>query len=205
MPSLHTLVIPAVLSLAVAANARLNLGNKLFGKRLVTNCPNEWIPVNYDGNDKCCHGSLSVEEDNQPYCCVMDYDNYRDVADDVRFSDCFPFCSGSNYGGPTVTWSDVPTCITRVPFSANGYSSIVSAAVSSGRSSSSTTTTTTGPATNEATATSTSDYNRDSQEATSTSTSTSTFSDDSTRNAAPVATAGSILGGAAFAAALLAL
>jgi len=94
-----------------------------------------------------------------------------------------------------VSWSNEPTCITRVPFSANGYSSIVSAAVSSDRYS----TTTTGPATNEATPTSTSDYNRDNQEA------TSTGSGDSTMNAAPIATAGSILGGAAFAAAMLAL
>jgi len=123
----------------------------------------------------------------------MNYDDYRDT--DVNFSDCFPFCSGTDYGGPSVSWSNEPTCITRVPFSANGYSSIVSAAVSSDRYS----TTTTGPATNEATPTSTSDYNRDNQEA------TSTGSGDSTMNAAPIATAGSILGGAAFAAAMLAL
>ncbi|KAJ5526289.1 hypothetical protein N7494_012939 [Penicillium frequentans] len=197
MPSIQNIVIPAVLSLAVAANARFNLGDALLGKRLVTNCPNEWTPINYNGNDRCCHGSLSVEEDNNPYCCVMNYDDYRDT--DVQFSDCFPFCSGTDYGGPSVSWSNEPTCITRVPFSANGYSSIVSAAVSSGRYSG----TTTGPATNEATATptSTSDYNRDNQEATS----TSTWSGDSTMNAAPIATAGSVLGGAAFAAALLAL
>lgn len=97
-----------------------------------------------------------------------------------------------------MSWSNEPTCITRVPFSANGYSSIVSAAVSSDRYSSSSTTTT-GPATNEATPTSTSDYNSFNQEA------TSTWSGDSTMNAAPIATAGSILGGAAFAAAMLAL
>lgn len=137
-----------------------------------------------------------MEEDNNPYCCVMDYDEYRDT--DVSFSDCFPFCSGTDYGGPSVSWSNEPTCITRVPFSANGYSSIVSAAVSSDRYSSSSTTTT-GPATNEATPTSTSDYNSFNQEA------TSTWSGDSTMNAAPIATAGSILGGAAFAAAILAL
>ncbi|KAJ5650738.1 uncharacterized protein N7484_004461 [Penicillium longicatenatum] len=194
MPSIQNLVLPTILSLAVAANARFNLGDALLGKRLVTNCPNEWTPINYNGNDRCCHGSLSVEEDNNPYCCVMDYDEYRDT--DVSFSDCFPFCSGTDYGGPSVSWSNEPTCITRVPFSANGYSSIVSAAVSSGRSY-----TTTGPATNEATPTSasTSDYNRDNQEA------TSTWSGDSTMNAAPIATAGSVLGGAAFAAAMLAL
>ncbi|KAJ6095652.1 hypothetical protein N7486_006398 [Penicillium sp. IBT 16267x] len=192
MPSIQNLVIPAVLSLAVAANARFSLGD-LLGKRLVTHCPNEWTPINYNGNDRCCHGSLSVEEDNNPYCCVMDYNEYRDT--DVSFSDCFPFCSGTNYGGPSVSWSNEPTCITRVPFSANGYSSIVSAAASSGRPSS----TTTGPATNEATPTSTSDYNNYNQEATSTSFSVSTM------NAAPIATAGSVLGGAAFAAALLAL
>ncbi|KAJ5937272.1 hypothetical protein N7454_004927 [Penicillium verhagenii] len=206
MPSIQSLIVPTVLSLAVAANARPNLGD-LLGKRLVTNCPNEWTPVNYNGNDKCCHGVLSVEEDNVPNCCVMNYNEYNN--DNVHFSDCFPFCSGSDYGGPSVTWSSVPTCITRVPFSADAYSSIVSAAVSSGRSDSdsdsSTTSTTTGPASNEASPTSTSDYNGDNQDTTYTATSGSTYSDDSSVNAAPVATAGSVLGGVAFAAALFAL
>ncbi|KAJ5928157.1 hypothetical protein N7466_007113 [Penicillium verhagenii] len=208
MPSVQSLIIPAVLSLAAAANARPNFGD-LFGKRLVTNCPNEWTPVNYNGNDKCCHGVLSVEEDNVPNCCVMNYNEYNNA--DVHFSDCFPFCSGSDYGGPSVTWTSAPTCITRVPFSADGYSSIVSAAVSSGRSdsdsdsNSSTTSTTNGPASNEASPTSTSDYNGDSQATTYTADSESTYSDDSSVNAAPVATAGSVVGGVAFAAALLAL
>lgn len=128
----------------------------------------------------------------------MDYDSddYDNVRDHTRFSDCFPFCSGTNYGGPTVTWSNEPTCITRVPFSASDYSNIVSSAASEGHSA-----TTTGPATNDAYPTST--YSTDSGYMNPTS--TRDYNDDSTRNAAPVATAGGVLGGAAIAAALLAL
>lgn len=176
-------------------------GENLLGKRLVTNCPNYWTPINYNGEGRCCHGSLSVEDDNEPYCCVMNYHDY-DWNDSPRFSDCFPFCSGTDDGVPTVTWSNEPTCITRVPFTANDYSSIVSSAVSAGNADS-TTSATNGPASNDANPTST--YSSDSNNMNPTSSGYSGNSDYSTRNAAPVATAGSILGGAAVAAAFLAL
>ncbi|KAJ5093499.1 hypothetical protein N7456_009360 [Penicillium angulare] len=208
MPSLQSILIPAVMSFAVAANANFNLGGNLLGKRLVTNCPNYWTPVNYNGQGRCCHGSLSVEEDNEPYCCVMNYHDY-DWNDRPRFSDCFPFCSGTDDGGPSVTWSNEPSCITRVPFSASDYSNIVSSAASSGDSS---TSTTNEPASNEASPTSTSSSNSnnsddsdDSDDSNDMNPTSSDWSGDSTRNAAPVATAGSVLGGAAMAAVLFAL
>ncbi|KAJ5721533.1 uncharacterized protein N7483_009467 [Penicillium malachiteum] len=188
MPSLQKFLIPAVMSFAVAANARFNLGGDIFGKRLVTNCPTDWTPINYNGDGRCCHGSLTVEDNNDPYCCVMDYDQYRDTADDVHsaLSGCFPFCSGTNYDGPTSTWSNEANCITRVAFTANDYSSIV-------------TTTTDGSAYTTASATST--YTDSNGNPTSTGYTTG----DSTRNAAPAVTAGAVLGGAAVAAVLFAL
>ncbi|KAJ5634584.1 hypothetical protein N7528_002426 [Penicillium herquei] len=197
------------MSFAVAANARFNLGGDIFGKRLVTNCPNDWTPINYNGEGRCCHGSLTVEDNNDPYCCVMDYDQYRDTADDVHsaLSGCFPFCSGTDYDGPTSTWTNEANCITRVAFTANDYSSIVSAAVSSGHTtgtttSSGTTTTTDNSAYTTASATTT--YTDSNGNPTSTGYTTYTTG-DSTRNAAPAITAGGVLGGAAVAAALFAL
>ncbi|KAJ5717889.1 hypothetical protein N7488_003535 [Penicillium malachiteum] len=208
MPSLQKFLIPAVMSFAVAANARFNLGGDIFGKRLVTNCPNDWTPINYNGEGRCCHGSLTVEDNNDPYCCVMDYDQYRDTADDVHsaLSGCFPFCSGTDYDGPTSTWTNEANCITRVAFTANDYSSIVSAAVSSGHTTGTTTSSSTTTTDNSAytTASATTTYTDSNGNPTSTGYTTYTTG-DSTRNAAPAVTAGGVLGGAAVAAALFAL
>ncbi|KAJ5109259.1 hypothetical protein N7456_005934 [Penicillium angulare] len=182
MPSVKNLLIPITLALAMA-NAETITGG-LHGN----SCPSDWQNSIVNNDARCCYGSTTVE-DNEGYCCVhefsLDLGNTYRARDDSDDSDCYPFCSITTDGFLSMT---TQSCVTKVPFTASDYSSIVSAASSSLASSS--------PATNSAAQTTTGAgaSATGSGDATSTGEATGT----STNGAMPLATAeGVVLGAAA--------
>ncbi|OQE15656.1 hypothetical protein PENSTE_c027G04162 [Penicillium steckii] len=154
-------------------------------------CPSDWTNIQYKSTQRCCYGSLNIESDNDPYCCVHDFTSGFDTSgidSDVK-SDCFPFCTKTTRGLPTITKDLGKACKTKIAFTTDDYSSLVSAASSSIAG------TTTKPSNSDATTTGSGTQ--------TTETSTTKSSETSTNLAGPVATAGSMaLGGAVIAAAV---
>ncbi|CAI7670500.1 unnamed protein product [Penicillium pancosmium] len=189
MHSLQSIAIPALVALSALVSAETLTGG-LSGSP----CPSDWTNVQYKDTQRCCYGSLTLES-NDPYCCVHSFSLSNNYLDDTS-SDCFPFCTGTTRELPTMTKFGA-SCQTKIAFITKDYSSLVSAASESvtGTTKSSdndatTMTTTTGTGT----------------ETGAKSTAMDNKSETSTNKAGPVATAeGFALGGAAIAAAFLAL
>ncbi|KAJ5358208.1 hypothetical protein N7541_005366 [Penicillium brevicompactum] len=200
MPSMKTLFSVA-LALATAASASTITGGISNDN---SKCPNNWVDVQNDNDERCCYGSLWTE-DNDTYCCVRDvaadFSNNLRVRDES--TDCYPFCLDTSDRFPHVTALNLPTglpsCATKVPFTASDYSSLVSAASSSLAKQ--------GPTTNSAGQTTTSfATSTASSGTTSTSSETGSSTESSTNAAMPAMTGGSVaLGGAAVIGAMLAL
>ncbi|KAJ5281048.1 hypothetical protein N7478_006420 [Penicillium angulare] len=179
MPSVKDLLIPAVLALAMVSNAETITGG-LNGN----SCPSDWQNSIVNNDARCCYGSTTVE-DHEGYCCVHDFSvhlgNMYQARDDS--SDCFPFCSITTDGFLSMT---TQSCVTKVPFTASDYSSVVSVVSSSLASSS--------PATNSASQTTTDAAGSTGRVTFTVDSSTGT----STNGAMPLATAeGVVLGAAA--------
>ncbi|KAJ5221368.1 uncharacterized protein N7469_010255 [Penicillium citrinum] len=189
MPTIQSLAIFAGMAgLSIIASADIITGG-LHGNA----CPSDWTNIQYKDIQRCCYGSLNLDG-NDPYCCVHDFTSGFDTSgaiSDVK-SDCFPFCTQTKRGLPTITKDSSNACKTKVAFTTDGYSSLVSAASAS--------------VTGTATKNSDSDATTTSRGDRTTGTATTKSSETSTNIAGPIATAeGLALGGAAIVAAFFVL